>query len=387
MKDLENFYDSLPRNRQFSSLAHPAAFTPLPHSWVICCSDIVDSTKLIAVGKYKTVNMIGASVIAAMQNALGGAAFPFVFGGDGTSFAVSASQASAARITLARLRHWVAQEFGISLRVAAMPLSKIRAQGLDVTVARHAVSPDADYAMFSGGGLAWAEQQMKQGKVVIPDCAECEPPDLTGLSCRWNTIPARNGSILSLVILPGTSASETKFSQVTSQILDLAASLERGGHPVPLSGPGIHAIPQGLHEEAQISRGSQPLIWKRLRVFGEAVFASWLFRNKRKLGRFDPRHYLKVMSANADYRKFEDGLKMTLDCTPLVRDQIIRVLKAAETENVIRYGLHEQEAARLTCIVPSVSSDNHVHFVDGAAGGYTRAAANMLKMHNECAGA
>ena len=48
-----------------------------------------NSTKAIAAQRYKAVNMAGASVIAAVTNALGGREFPFVFGGDGASFAIS----------------------------------------------------------------------------------------------------------------------------------------------------------------------------------------------------------------------------------------------------------------------------------------------------------
>jgi hypothetical protein len=31
----------------------------------------------------------------------------------------------------------------------------------------------------------------------------------------------------------------------------------------------------------------------------------------------------------------------------------------------------------MTCIVPSILTDDHVHFIDGAAGGYTQAARLM----------
>ncbi len=379
MKDLDSFYEALPRQPHFASLTSTAAFTPLPDGWVICCSDIIDSTGLIAAGKYKMVNMIGASVIAAMQNALHGAAFPFVFGGDGTSFAVPPEHGDTARITLARLRHWVLQEFDISLRVATFPLTEVRAQGLDVTVARHAVSPHADYAMFSGGGLTWAEGQMKQGATMISDLAEYEPPDLSGLSCRWNTIPARNGVILSLVMLPTTKATPAQFSKVASQVLDCAAGLPRGGHPVPLEGPGIDTLPQALDIEAHLTRGKGSLWRKKLYLLAAAPLASWLFRRGKPLGQFDPSHYMAVMSANADYQKFDDGLKMTLDCDPKAREQIGTILLNAEAEGLIHFGLHDQAEARLTCIVPSASRDDHVHFVDGAAGGYTRAASNMKK--------
>jgi len=31
----------------------------------------------------------------------------------------------------------------------------------------------------------------------------------------------------------------------------------------------------------------------------------------------------------------------------------------------------------MTCIVPSIMDDNHVHFIDGASGGYTQAATGI----------
>ncbi|WP_409334737.1 DUF3095 family protein [Bradyrhizobium neotropicale] len=36
-------------------------------------------------------------------------------------------------------------------------------------------------------------------------------------------------------------------------------------------------------------------------------------------------------------------------------------------------------AANLTCFVPSPMRANHVHFVDGASGGYAFAAANLKR--------
>ncbi|WP_417701574.1 DUF3095 domain-containing protein [Pseudophaeobacter sp.] len=375
----DGFYDALPRQPRFANLAQPTAFTPLPDDWVICCSDIVDSTGLIAAGRYKTVNMIAAAVIAALQNAVEGAAFPFVFGGDGTSFAVPAAQADTSRRILVRLRNWVQQEFGIALRVAAIPLAKVRAQGLDVTVARHAVSDHADYAMFSGGGLAWAEAEMKQGRFMLAESDDHTPPDLTGLSCRWNTIPARNGLILSLVMLPGPLASAARFAEITAEILALTAKLARGGHPVPVEGPGMNLLPPDLMLETKLTHGSRSLWKSQLALLGSALLASLLFRRNKPTGQFNPTRYKATMSANADYRKFDDGLKMTLDCTPEIRDQITAILYRAQAAQEVRFGLHSQQEARLTCIVPSASRDDHVHFVDGSAGGYTRAAKNMGK--------
>ena len=42
-----------------------------------------------------------------------------------------------------------------------MPVAAIRAAGHDVRVARYAASPEAVYAMFSGGGMSYAEAELK----------------------------------------------------------------------------------------------------------------------------------------------------------------------------------------------------------------------------------
>jgi len=58
----------------------PDRHCPLPDDWLIGLTDAVGSTQAIADGRYKTVNTAGASVIAAVANALRGRSFPFVFG-------------------------------------------------------------------------------------------------------------------------------------------------------------------------------------------------------------------------------------------------------------------------------------------------------------------
>ncbi|KIC10599.1 adenylate cyclase [Leisingera sp. ANG-M1] len=373
----DTFYASLPKIRAFASLSGPEGFAPLPPDWHLCCTDIVNSTGLVAAGRYKTVNMIGAAVIAAMRNALQGEAFPFIFGGDGASFAVPPRHRDTAEQVLAGLRAWTEAEYGIGLRAAMLPLAWIRAEGLDVQVARYAVSDYADFAMFSGGGLAWAEAQMKAGAFEVPPALLAEPPDLAGLSCRWSNTPARNGIILSVVALPAPDTKPQDFARLSAEVLELAGQLEGGGHPVPKTGPKLQFPPAGLHLEAQSSRGKTPLFLRKLYLFFHSAFAGLIFATKRRAGSFDPVHYLSVLKANSDFRKFDDGLKMTLDCTPGIRDRIRQHLEQAAAGGLVHFGLHEQNAAMVTCIVPSPLEDDHIHFVDGAAGGYTQAAANL----------
>ena len=85
-----------------------------------------------------------------------------MFGGDGASFAVPADAAALARQALAETATWVKEDLDLTLRVGMVPVAEIRAQGLDVRVARYAPSENISIAMFSGGGMAWADAAMKR---------------------------------------------------------------------------------------------------------------------------------------------------------------------------------------------------------------------------------
>src|SRR6476646_8615522 len=106
------FYENLPLFRDFTAVMDPALFTPLPGEWVVGVADVVQSTKAIAENRYKAVNMAGAAVIVAVTNALEGRDFPFVFGGDGASFAVPGSAGPLARQALAETATWVNEDLG-----------------------------------------------------------------------------------------------------------------------------------------------------------------------------------------------------------------------------------------------------------------------------------
>ena len=67
---------------------------------------------------------------------------------------------------------------------------------------------------------------------------------------------------------------------------------------------------------------------------------------------------------------------MMLDCTPELADEIERHLADCAAAGIVRYGMHRQDAAMMTCFTPSPAS-HHVHFIDGALGGYALAASAL----------
>jgi hypothetical protein len=82
---------------------------------------------------------------------------------------------------------------------------------------------------------------------------------------------------------------------------------------------------------------------------------------------------------NTDFRKFDDALRMTVDCSSELADVIDACLEKAQRRGACYFGTHRQSAANLTCFVPSPTQANHVHFVDGASGGYAFAAVNLKR--------
>ena len=372
-----DYYDRLPIFDGFASVMDPTRYRPLPDDWVLGLTDVVSSTQAIEDGRYKAVNTAGASVIAAVSNALGGRKFPFVFGGDGASFAVSGDDKALARTALAATAAWTRDDLELDLRVALVPVSAVKEQGLNVSVARFAPSKNVSYAMFSGGGLAWADRAMKQGQFAVPAAPPGTRPDLSGLSCRWNDIPASHGLILSLVVAPVTNG-DPAFRKLVEELLAELESSSEVARPVPENAPGVGWPPPGLDLEARASRKSgQRLFMQRLRVGAGTLLAFMIMRFGIRVGGFDPKVYRREVVENSDFRKYDDNLRMTLDCTPALADRIEQRLTKAEKDKVARFGLHRQPSAIMTCIVPSISESTHVHFVDGAAGGYALAARRL----------
>jgi hypothetical protein len=344
------FYGTIPVFRGFTKLMEPQLYSPLPDDWTIGIADIVESTRAIAAQRYKAVNMAGAAVIASVTNALEGREFPFVFGGDGASFAVAPGDLDRAREALAATATWVREDLDLIMRVALVPLPAIRAQGLDVRVARFGPSANLSYAMFSGGGLGWAEAAMKRGEFAVAAAGPGTQPDLSGLSCRFEEMPSQRGLILSVLVVPTARADPLAFRKVIEDVIQLVERTPDAGRPVPAGGPPLKWPPQGMDYEARAARGG-PLFARKGMVVALTLWVYIVMRFGIKVGNFVPANYIRQVVENS-----------------------------AASDGVVHYGLHRQDAAMMTCFTPSVMRADHVRFIDGARGGYAAAATALKAM-------
>ena len=376
MTSSSGFYEAIVPFSDFAHVLDPTNYRPLPADWLVGVADVVDSTGAIAAGRYKAVNMVGAAVIAAVLNATGGRQFPFVFGGDGASFAVSPDAEPAVRDALSRTVTWAAEEMGLRLRAALVGVTAIRAAGRDLTVARFAASPAVTYAMFAGGGMAWAEGQMKLGRFAVAPAPARQHPDLAGLSCRYAPIGSEQGVVLSLILVP-LGQPDKRFLGLVSTLLGRLSRSDNEGRPVPATGPTPALDPMSFDLEARAISHPLGRLAARAKTWALAHFSWAVLRYRIRIKSFEPDHYLRQTAVNTDFRKFDDGLKLTVDCSLATADQIERDLAAAHAQGICFYGLHRQNEALMTCLVPSPMRDDHVHFVDGAAGGYASAAIKL----------
>jgi hypothetical protein len=370
------YYGALPTMVAFDQVLERDAYLALPSDWLVCVTDVVASGKEVGAGRYKAVNLAGASAISAVSNELGGLEFPFSFGGDGARFVVHPSDARLVADTLSRTSRWVSDQLKLELRIGMIPVRAIRDAGNDVLVARHGESASAQFALFMGGGIEWAESELKHGRFSLSKGSTGDRPNLTGLSCQWGPMVSKNAQILSVIVKPFEGDGDEAFLEVVKGVL---SSVERlgGQSPVPESGPKVRWSESGIDLAARLSSGRGPLWLRKFSVVG-ATFLYWIFfKFGMKLGRYDANKYRRAVAVNSDFRKYDDGLYLTLDCSSELAVAITTLLESASKSRAAKCGVFAQRRALLTCVVPSAADGKHVHFLDGEGGGYVAAAEKM----------
>jgi len=220
------------------------------------------------------------------------------------------------------------------------------------------------------------------GCIVVTGNAEYQA-DFSGLECRWDQIPSRHGEIVTFMVkaLSGSLEGDAfVYADVLESIKDIYGDVAEH-HPLHLDGLRLSADSQKLRQEYGIRTYARGFFyrvryWLKLRVqylIGRLLFDSGLAVFGTSWKRYKPE-----LIENSDYQKLDGVLRMVISGTAQKRRALEAALNALERAGNIVYGLHVSAAAQITCLVFNRNVE-HVHFVDGAGGGYCLASVQLKR--------
>jgi hypothetical protein len=357
---------------RFAEALDPANYVSVPDDWHIAVGDVIQSTSAIQAGRYKDVNLAGAATIVGILNACPGRDLPFAFGGDGGVVLVPGELAGQAREALKGVQQVARNALHLDIRCGLVPLSAVRAQKRDVTLAYQTLAPKRKLAMLAGGGIDSAEAICRTPDgaafVVTADAATSDA-DLSGLSCRWKPLQAQRGVMLSAIVRARDESAP--LHAVYRQIYDrIQGALLRDACPVALSNLNPSWPPRGATQERAFGRSL-------FEVYGQSLLGLISQRTGITIGGFSGQAYARALPSHSDYRKFADSLRMVVDCSSREADGIESILRESKAAGLIDFGLHRASTALMTCFVSSTDDGGHVHFIDGGDGGYAMAAQDL----------
>lgn len=383
MNQDKHFYKNLISFQEFSQLSDNSKFVRIPDSWNILITDVKGSTQAVREGRYKDVNLVGAASITCVLNNANESEVPFVFGGDGATLLVPDDLLSAITDELKSLQVFAQKNFKLELRVGYISMSKLRAMGADLQVAKYELSPGNYTAQFKGGALVIAEEMIKKGcpsgATLIHASGQERVPQLEGLSCRLTPLENRRGTILTLLVKPlGENSDEILKSVLTHLKITLDGNF-LSARPVSLGRLFWRWSPAALRFEVrtQGQRQSRSVLGAWLQTSIRTLISMLSLKLNIPLGSFKPRKYKSEIVSNSDFKKFDETLRMVIDCTLAQASTIESFLQILKEEKKIVFGVHKSQKALMTCMVKSASANKHIHFIDGADGGYTLAAVQM----------
>ncbi|MES2653819.1 MAG: DUF3095 family protein [Bacteroidota bacterium] len=368
-----NFYDKLPVNRIALNklLLKDTAFDAVPQDWHVVITDIKGSTAAVANGLNETVNFVATGSIAAVLNLAFKAkiAIPFFFGGDGATFIVPSILIDLILKKLSIFRKNTLQNFNIDLRVGTVPVAQLYDEGYKINICKFAVSDFFSIPIVLGDGLNYAESLIKAADYTLLQEEDLlEELDLNGMQCRWDKIapPENINEVITLLVMaPKIENQAAVFSKVISYIDEIYGGI-KNRQPISVAKLKLNTTFNRMSTEMRARIG-------KIKFF--ELIRNWLVNSFGTVYFLttNGREYLKRLVEMSDTLVLDGKINTVMCGDELQRLKLIKALDELEKEGEIIYGLFISTASVMSCYVRDLK-DDHIHFVDGAGGGYTQAA-------------
>lgn len=347
-------------------------FCLLPGQWHVITTDIKGSTKEVLGGRQEKINRTATASTAVVLNiaAKQSIEIPFFFGGDGTTFLVPPcilyeSMNALRAYSAATQRH--SQQL---LRVGSIAVSELYGLGHSIKIARYAEHLTAPIPIIIGSGLQCAERLLKSDQPVVDPEEGAADLTVSGMLCRWDHIPPGDKKeIITLVVCVSKPALQRDvLSQVMKKLESTYGEMAQR-QPITRKNLRLKSTFKNVVSEQQLLSGKTGLLgWivlKLLQQLGKLYY-------KLPLGQKQLSELVKM----SDTLVVDGRISTVIAGNKSKRMELLDFLQDCETGGRLYYGMHISEASVMSCYVHN-AHNRHYYFVDGADGGFTRAASIM----------
>ncbi len=374
------FYSRLPVNEipLGDLLTEDHLFYNMPSNWHVVITDIKNSTAAIQEGLHETINLIATGSIVAVLNIAYKAKItvPFFFGGDGASLIIPPGFLDTVMHALLKHRENTRNSFNLDLRIGQIPVADIYDAGHELRISKLRTSELFAIPVLLGDGLTYAEKKIKGDNYKLSFVpGKAEVLDLNGMQCRWDRIkpPENSFEVVSLLAIARDGIKQSMAFKKVMDIVEGIYGAPQRRSPITVARLKFNTTfaKMGLEVRARMG-GFRP--FNMMSVWLKSTLGYFYFKTKKG------KVYLHNLVNMLDTLVIDGRINTVISGTAQQRVQLETELNKIEREGEIIYGLYVSKESVMSCYVRNLN-DRHVHFVDGAEGGYTKAA-GVIKQKN-----
>jgi hypothetical protein len=193
------------------------------------------------------------------------------------------------------------------------------------------------------------------------------------MQCRWDKIrpPENYDEVVSLIVIACDGKNQAGVFKKVIDKLDEIYGQPQTRKPISVSKLKLKATLKKLSDEMRVKFGGyRP--FHILRNWFTTFLGSLYFRTNQG------KKYLYELVDMSDTLVLDGRINTVISGTKKQRQELEKALQELENRDDIRFGFFVSSDSVMSCYVRSLDK-NHVHFVDGSDGGYTKAAGVLKK--------
>lgn len=378
-----NFYKKLKTiSLPITQVLEEKYFSEFPPHWHVIISDVKNSTAAVTAGRHNDVNLVAAgSLIAALNVARAhDIEIPFFFGGDGGTLIVPEDILPEVITGLQIHNVNSIKNFGLEMHIGSMPVKEIIESGHFIRIAKTNQGSSFHKALIIGDGLQYAEKMIKSSMINDPvEVLENDSLNLTGLECRWDRIkpPEEQNEVVCYLVEAVDPAKQLQvFKAVLSKADEIYGS-EENRNPLSIDRLKLLLNFQKIRNEMMAKYGKWK-IGRFILAFFKTFIGKFYFRYNLKVNNLRGRAYLAQLISNADTLIVDGRINTIISGKMDKRLLFTEFLNKLEKQGELIFGHHISNESVMTCYIQDRNA-KHIHFVDGADGGYTEASRELKR--------